>query len=99
MAWGMVALALLGSPILAEQQNTMDKPEMRQLVKIGAGSAGCVVVTTLAVIVQQSGREPGEYSDPWSGYHMLLLGLAAGSAVGFPLGVTLVDPMMQPITP
>ena len=30
---------------------------------------------------------------------MLLLGLAAGSAVGFPLGVTLVDPMMQPITP
>ena len=67
---------------------------LRRLKKVAAGTASGVVLTAVAFSVQSSTIEPSgdPDRDAWRSLGFLLVGSTIGCSVGFPIGVTLVDP-------
>ena len=67
---------------------------LRLLAKVGAGTASGIAFTALSIPVQDAIVEPsgGENADYYRGLEFLFVGTAIGCTVGFPLGVSLVDP-------
>ena len=67
---------------------------LRLLAKVAAGTVSGVAVTALSIPFQDGIVEPSgdPDTDAWRGLEFLLIGAAIGSTVGFPIGVSLVDP-------
>ena len=67
---------------------------LRLLAKVAAGTVSGLAVTALSIPIQDSIVEPSgdPDTDAWRGLEFLLIGAAIGSTVGFPIGVSLVDP-------
>ena len=63
--------------------------------KVVFGTLFCVPFTAIGTNLYNTYfyDEPEEYEDnPWGGWDSFFYGLVVGGAVGFPVGVTLVDP-------
>ena len=91
------------SDSLSEQMEVMvdvqaakrENPDLRIAKKVVAGTASGGIFTAIAVRVQAATWENPDPSMPTSGLEgvgFLLFGAAIGCSVGFPLGVTSVDP-------
>ena len=67
---------------------------LRLLAKVGAGTVSGLALTALSIPFQDGIVEPSgdPDTDAWRGLEFLLIGTAIGCSVGFPLGVSLVDP-------
>ena len=67
---------------------------LRLLAKVSAGTVSGVALTALSIPFQDGIVEPSgdPDTDAWRGLEFLLIGTAIGCSVGFPLGVSLVDP-------
>ena len=72
----------------------IENRRLRLLAKVGAGTASGIAFTALSIPVQDAIVEPsgGENADYYRGLEFLFVGTAIGCTVGFPLGVSLVDP-------
>ncbi len=64
---------------------------LRRLAKVAAGTASGIAVTAVAIGVQYETREDPS-SSGYEGIAYFLVGAAIGCSVGFPLGVSAVDP-------
>ena len=86
----------VGSLTVKERHRPFDIEDrgLRLLAKVAAGTVSGVVVTALSIPIQDSIVEPSgdPDTDAWRGLEFLLIGAAIGSTVGFPIGVSLVDP-------
>ena len=66
---------------------------LRLLAKVGAGTASGVIFTIIGFGGLGEVLSDGSYSDDGlGGVGLLLFGAAIGGSIGFPLGVTAVDP-------
>ena len=72
----------------------IENPGLRLLAKVAAGTISGVALTALSIPFQAGIVEPSgdPDADAFKGLEVLLIGAAIGSTVGFPLGVSLVDP-------
>ena len=70
-----------------------ENPNLRMAKKVAAGTVSSIVFTAIGFVGVGSALSDGSYSDDGlEGVGFLLFGAAIGSSVGFPIGVTLVDP-------
>ena len=67
---------------------------LRLLAKVAAGTVSGLALTALSIPFQDGIVEPSgdPDTDAWRGLEFFLIGAAIGCSVGFPLGVSLVDP-------
>ena len=86
----------VGSLTVKERHRPFDIEDrgLRLLAKVAAGTVSGLAVTALSIPIQDSIVEPSgdPDTDAWRGLEFLLIGAAIGSTVGFPIGVSLVDP-------
>ena len=87
------AVAETDAQRLAKDRLDIKNPGLRLLAKAGAGSASACIFAGMAIGAQQALEpegDPGVETHRTLGHY--LVGLFVGCSVGFPFGVSLVDP-------
>ena len=82
------------SDSLSEQMEAMANRNLRIAKKVAVGTLSGLTTTLVAVWVQDKILEPtgDPDTDAWRPISFYFVGAAIGLSIGFPLGVTLVDP-------